>query len=298
LVTGAGGFIGRALCAELAQHGAEVHASGRSSAPPAGLVLHTWHVCDVTDRAQTRRVFGAARPQVVFHLAARVVGSRALELVLPTFNDNLVGTVNVLHAAVEEGQPRVLCLGSLHEPDQEIAGVPPTPYAAAKFAAGSYARMFAELYSLRVSIARPFMVYGAGQTDYTKLVPYVASRLLRGEVAQLSSGAQGFDWVYVDDAVTALREVAERAPGHGETIDVGRGELTSVGDVARGIARRLSAEPLLAFGAIPDRGLEPTRVADVDKTFRVCGWRARLGVDAGLDLAVEWYRDALGKTPR
>ena len=83
------------------------------------------------------------------------MGSRALELVVPTLHDNLVGAVNVLVAAAEVGNVRVVGMGSLQEPDEPTgAGLPSSPYAASKYAASAYARMFAELYSLPATVAR------------------------------------------------------------------------------------------------------------------------------------------------
>jgi UDP-glucose 4-epimerase len=279
VITGAAGFIGVALTHRLRSMSADVRAYSRSE-------------CDVTDIARVRAIFQSDQPEVVFHLAGKVTGSRALEMVPATLTTNLLGTVHVLQTAAEmKLAARIVCLGSLHEPDQVLPPVPPTPYAAAKFAANAYARMFAEIYSLSTIIARPLMVYGPGQMDFSKLVPYVLERLLTGRPAELSSGRQGFDWVYVDDVVEALLAAAERTDLIGETLDVGTGVLTTVADVATGIARRLQAAPSdLLLGALPDRGLEPTRAADVEATARLTGWRARVGIEAGLDHTVQWYQ--------
>jgi len=279
IVTGAGGFIGTALTQRLRSAQADVHAFSRSG-------------CDVTDAGQVRAVFRAVEPAVVFHLAGRVTGSRAADMVMSTLTTNLLGTVNVLQTAAQtRSAARILCLGSLHEPDQVLPPVPPTPYAAAKFAANAYARMFAAIYSVSTTILRPLMVYGPGQMDFSKLIPYVLERLLTGKPAEMSSGRQCFDWVYVDDVIEALLVAADRTDLTGKTLDVGTGVLTSVADIATGIARRVGTVPdALRLGAIPDRELEPTRAADVEATAGLTGWRARVTVEEGLDRTVDWYR--------
>jgi len=292
LVTGAGGFIGTALCARLRSLGADVFAYGHRS-PATG----TTAACDVTEIAEVQASFAAARPDCVFHLAGKVTGARSIDLVRPTLATNLVGTVNVLLAASDQKCSSIVCLGSLQEPDQELPPVPCAPYAAAKFAASSYARMFAEVFSLPVTIARPLMVYGPGQLDFTKLVPYVARRLIRGETAELSSGKQAFDWVYVDDVVDAVIAVAERPDLKGHMIDIGCGVLTTVAEVASGIGHRLTLAHAIKLGAIADRRLEPTRVADVATTARLTGWRARVPLQEGLDRSVDWYRSYLSQVP-
>lgn len=288
LVTGAGGLIGTALCRRLREQGGEVHGVGRTV--PREHAADHWHRCDVSERQSVGELVRRIRPAVVFHLAGRVTGSRNLDLVLPNLFDNLVGTVNLLLAAHEAQAARVLCLGSLQEPDTELQGVPNSPYSASKYSASAYARMFAHVYGLPVTIVRPFMVYGPGQMDFSKLVPYVLSRLLRGEVAELSSGQQAFDWVYVDDVGEALIAAAVTDGMSGLTIDVGTGSLVSVAEIARSLAERLQTPQLLRLGAIPDRKLEPTRVADVQLTEARIGWRARTSITEGLDRALTWYR--------
>jgi nucleoside-diphosphate-sugar epimerase len=154
LVTGAGGFIGTALAARLQSAKADVHAFARSAAANAG-----GRACDVTDLSQVREAFRTVQPEVVFHLAGKVTNSRAVDLVMPTLATNLLGTVHVLLAAAQMmPSARVICLGSLHEPDQVLPPVPPTPYAGGEFAANAYGRMFGEVFSVLFTIAGPPMV--------------------------------------------------------------------------------------------------------------------------------------------
>lgn len=294
LVTGAGGFIGNALCSELRRRGATIHGCGRTA--PAGASIDVSHQCDVSALSEVRQIIDEVRPAVVFHCASKVTGARELEAVMPTFYDNLVGAVNILQAATETGDIRVVQLGSLQEPDEPTSqGIAPSPYAASKLAASAYTRMFAELYALPASVARVFMVYGPGQLDFAKLIPYVLKSLLNGQTARMSSGRQEFDWVYVDDVVDALIAIAANDGLRGRTVDVGSGTLTSVRDIAMGLGQRLDLEGLLDFDAIPDRRLEPTRKADIEATAALLGWRSRVSLEEGLDRTVAWYQRHLGR---
>ncbi len=71
--------------------------------------------------------------------------------------------------------------------------------------------MFHALYGFPVAIARVFMVYGPGQQDETKLVPYVIRCVLRGEAPKITSGKHRIDWIFVDDVVSRLYEAGDRA---------------------------------------------------------------------------------------
>ena len=74
-VTGANGFIGRHLCRRLRESHVEVHALAKTE--PAEKFFSAWHRCDVADLRQVSDAMRACRPQVLYHLAAIVSGSRA-----------------------------------------------------------------------------------------------------------------------------------------------------------------------------------------------------------------------------
>ena len=208
LVTGAAGFIGARLVGALHERGAEVH--GVSRAPQTGDHVR-WHAADLAEPEVTSRLVRDVRPQLVYHLASHVSGDRAVGAVIPTLHDNLLTTVSLLTAACGAGGPRVVLAGSMEECTGDGDDVPGSPYAAAKTAGGAYGRMFHALYGLPVVNLRIFMVYGPGQRDGSKLIPYVTDCLLRGEHPRLSSGRREVDWVYVDDVVAALLAAARRA---------------------------------------------------------------------------------------
>jgi UDP-glucose 4-epimerase len=287
LVTGASGFIGSRLADRLLKAGATVHAASRSERASADI---RWRTTDVCDPAAARALLREVKPDVIFHLASHVSGSRDLDAVLPTLHANFLSTVNLLLGAAEVGCSRFLLAGSLEEPDGEDRDpAPVSPYAAAKFAAGAYARMFHRLHGVPVVLLRIFMVYGPGQRDETKLVPYVITSLLRGESPALSNGTRPVDWVYVDDVVEALIVSASAQDVVGEAVDVGSGTLTPIRGVVEEIVRlmRPSAEP--RFGALPDRPNERIRVADVERTRALLGWGPRTTLEHGLAGTIDWY---------
>jgi nucleoside-diphosphate-sugar epimerase len=245
------------------------------------------------DPTFAQKVFSQQGPDLVYHLASHVSGSRDIELVAPTVRANFLSTLNVLAAATSAGCFRVVLAGSLEEPGEpDPYPVPTSPYAAAKWASSGYARMFAELYGTPVSIARLFMVYGPGQVDSRKLIPYVIRSLLEGNTPALSSGSRPVDWVFVDDVVEALIDLGSRSAALGE-VDIGSGELVTVRAVVEELERILSKEGQSRFGAIPDRPMERVRVADISRTADLIGWRPRTSLRQGLLETVDWVRENL-----
>lgn len=289
LVTGAAGFIGSALCRALLRSGAEVHGISRTGKQGNGL---RWWQADLSLAEAVRDVLARVRPTTVFHLASHVSGDRALDAVLPTIRDNLLTTVNLLTAACETGRPRVVLAGSMEEcAPSEPEAVPVSPYAAAKTAAGTYARLFHGIYGLPVVHLRVFMVYGPGQRDTTKLVPHVTTSLLRGERPRLSSGAREIDWVYVDDVVAAFIAAAEAPAADGRTVDVGSGELITVRSLVDRLVEVVGSKVQPVFRALNDRPVEHRRFADAARASELIGWKAETPLDAGLEQTVTWFRE-------
>jgi nucleoside-diphosphate-sugar epimerase len=298
LVTGASGFIGSHLCRRLVEDQAEVHAIYRTQAPADERGEVRWWQADVSEMSAVRRLFREIQPDVIYHLASHVKGAPNLEHVLPTFHSNLESTVNLLTLAAETGCRRVVLTGSLAEPDPNNGELfPSAPYAAAKWASSGYARMFHALYQLPVVIARVFMVYGPAQQDLTKLIPYVTLSLLRGETPKISSGERLVDWVYVSDVVEGFVALGQAAGIDGETIDLGSGELVSIREIVQRVASVVDPKASLKFGALPDRPLEPTRLAKTAETSARIGWRPQVSLREGLERTVDWYRTAMERSP-
>ena len=310
LVTGARGFIGSQLCKRLAASGVELHAVSRQ--PPADAVdwwrsiggnatdaqqaaAIRWCGVDLSDLQATRELIRTVRPDTTYHLASLVTGSRSLEMVLPILQNNFVTAFNLLLATAESGAGRIVLAGSFEEPDDTDI-VPCSPYAAAKGAASAYARMFRALYQTEVVMAKIFMVYGPGQADLTKLVPYVTTAFLRGEQPRLSSGIRLVDWICVDDVVDGLIACASAPGADGHTVDLGSGEVCSIREIVQKLRELIPGAPEPLFGAISDRPLERLAKADVGTSCKLIGWSPSTTLEAGLRRTVDWYGHLPGES--
>jgi nucleoside-diphosphate-sugar epimerase len=303
LVTGARGFIGSQLCKRLAS-GVELHAVSRR--PPDDVVtwwqaigadisdvapaaaIRWWNV-DLVDLQATRELIRTVRPDTIYHLASIATGSRSFDMVLPLMHNNFVTAFNVLLTTTENGTGRIVLAGSVEEPDDGDP-VPWSPYAAAKGAASCYARMFAALYQTKVVMPRIAMVYGPGQSDLTRLVPYVINTSLRGERPKLTSGFRLVDWVFVDDVVDGLIACANTSGAEGRTPGLGSGELCSIREVAQQLRKLIPGAPDPLFGAVPDRPFELQVKVDVGASYQCIGWRPSTTLQEGLRRTIEWYR--------
>lgn len=290
VVTGASGFIGSHLCQRLRSSAVEVHGVSRASHSPNGNAARWWQA-DLADMGQARQLLGNLKPTLIFHLAGLPIGKRDLEFVLPTFQSNLVTTVNVLTAATESGCRRIVLAGSSEEPEIGLLDpIPSSPYATAKWAARSFARMYHLLYGTPVVIARIFMTYGPGSESAHKLIPYTINALLREEAPRLTSGQRLIDWIYIDDVVDGLLAAGSAPNVEGCTIDLGSGRLVSIRELVQQIVGLIRPAIKPFFEALPDRPLEQARVADTASALEKLGWRATTPLEQGLRLTVDWFR--------
>jgi len=288
-ITGASGFLGSHLLRRLVREGAEIHALSRRQRESKSKAVRWWQA-DLSDRADAQRVLRQIRPDVIFHFSGLATARADRELVMPTFDSLLASTVHVLTTAADAGCRRLILAASLTEPQGDSAEIAPgSPYAAAKWAASAYARMFHKLYRLPVALLRPYMTYGPGQSE-SKLIPHVITALLKKEPPRLSSGRQRIDWVYIDDVIDGFCAAAT-APGiEGLTIDLGSGSLAPIRTVVGAIVELMDSPVAPAFDALPDRPDELVRRADVEIAQRRLGWKARTPLKVGLAQTIEWYR--------
>ncbi|MGH6692759.1 MAG: NAD-dependent epimerase/dehydratase family protein, partial [Gammaproteobacteria bacterium] len=279
------------LCTRLAALGSDAYGVTCCAEPPRRPGL-TWVRADLTDPHDVRTAIRDIAPDVVFHLAGSVTGQRSVDQVVPTMTGNLVSTVHLLAAITAAKVRRVVLAGSMEEPDQDIDGpVPGSPYAASKWASSGYARMFHAVYSVPVVTARLTMVYGPGQWDLTKLLPYVITSLFAGTSPAVSSGRRQIDWVFVDDVVEGLLAAASAPGTDGQSLDIGSGMLISIRDTLEQIGRLVGSDLPIRFGAIPDRPIERPRAARTAATRSLTGWSAATPLAEGLRQTVTWYRE-------
>ena len=207
LVTGASGFLGKVVCAELAGRDHEVHALvRRAGSEPAGT---TAVPCDLTDAKSLSGAVESAQPECVVHLAAEIASQRDPAKVRAV---NVDGT-RALIAACEAGGVRRIVFASTVVTgdakgvvlDEETPLPVETEYGRSKQEGERLLRESA----LEEVIIRPSHVYGPSGWFVEEFV----NRLRQpGRFAVIGSGENWWDVVRVEDVASAFADAAERAP--------------------------------------------------------------------------------------
>jgi len=238
LVTGANGFTGRYLAAELQRAGYEVH--GLVHKPVAlGKVpgVRALHVADLSDAARLAAVVNEVQPDKVAHLAAiAFVAHGDIEAIYRT---NLVGTRHLLEALAQSNAPldAVLLASSANVYGNSVGGVldentPPAPandYAVSKLAMEYAARLYAG--RLPLIMARPFNYTGVGQAE-SFLIPKIVNHVRRrAPLIELGNLDVARDFSDVRNVVQLYRRLLEAPAAVGQTLNVCSGQAWSLNDV-------------------------------------------------------------------
>ena len=177
---------------------------------------------------------------------------------------------------------------------------PTTPYAAGKAAADLALLSYVRTFDLDIRILRPFNNYGPRQNwgSYSGVVPKTAQRLLEGKPPILhGDGAQGRDFVYVEDVADALLAVSSTPAARGQDLNVASGHETPVKDVIAILCQ--------AADFHGEWIREPRRAADVDHHIgdatlleKITGYRPRTSLQDGLARTFRWYESRLARELR
>lgn len=290
LVTGAGGFVGRHLCARLLADGWDVWGTVRPGASaPAG--VHPLEV-DLADALALADAVQHAAPDVAFHLAAARAKATAAERAATA----AVNSASGFHLvdALPPSCRAVVRLGSSTEyaevdgPMDETAPLHPRGFFGATKAAGSLLLTAAAAErGTRSAVLRAFQVYGPG--DHAgRFVPTVLRAARTGEELPLTGPGQRRDWVHVDDVVSAclLAAAADDLPP-GQVLNVGTGVQTANEELVALAVEVTGREIRTRVGAHPGRSWDAASwVSEPARARALLGWEPRLDLRAGL--AATW----------
>lgn len=308
-VTGAAGFVGSRLSRALLVRGDEV--IGFDNLNDYYPLVHkerhladllpeprfTFIKGDLRDAVLLRDLFQQQRPDAVAHLAAMAAVRYSVQHPLIYGEVNVQGSLNLLDAARQSGQPRLVLAstGSVYGADTPVpfveeaaAALPLAPYPASKRAMELFAHTYHHLWGLPTTIVRFFNVYGPhGRPD---MMPWQWSQAIwRGEPLTLFDGGRlKRDWTYIDDIVAGF--VASLDAGLAfEIVNLGCSRPVENLAFVRILEGLLDREARLIETPTPPSEPHIT-YADVSKARRLLGYEPQVNVEEGLARFVAWLR--------
>jgi CDP-glucose 4,6-dehydratase len=267
----------------------------------------------------------------IFHLAASAIVSDAANSPMSTLQNNILPTMNLLEVARVNNIPRVLIASTDKSYGDHADADDPEPlpyreghalrgmdvYSASKACADLIAQTYGFQFKVPALIVRSCNIYGAGDLNFSRLIPRTSLRMLNGKAPVINLGNADVlrEYVYIDDLVEAYLFLAENAERHfsDEIPRTGRntygwaaynvgsftarddrqpedfGNIRSVRQVIDQIGSIVGAdlEPVTIpkpenFIEIPDQFLDSSKLHDF-------GFAPKIDFEEGLRRTVAWY---------
>jgi UDP-glucose 4-epimerase len=308
LMTGGAGFIATTLAQRLldANEIVAVDNLHRDALTGTRLADHpnlTFRHGDVLD-AELMKELAAGATHVV-HCAAIAGVDTVLESPVRTMRVNLIGTYNVLEAALATqatverliefstsevfgthahnvGEGAVTTIGSVGEARWT--------YAVSKLAGEHMAHAYHDELGLPTVSVRPFNVYGPGQIGGGAIRAFIEAALGGQDLVIHGDGSQIRAWCYVDDMVEALLLCLERPEAVGQSLNVGNARsAVTIYDLAQRVKRLTRCPGEIVFQPLHYADVE-LRIPNVEKARELLGWEPRVDLDEGLARTIAWYR--------
>jgi UDP-glucuronate 4-epimerase len=317
LLTGGAGFIGSHLAEALLRRNAQLTVVDvldefyspewkRANLEQVRQVGHfEFSETDICDRASLGKVFAAARPDVVLHLAARAGVRPSIEQPGLYEHVNVSGTVNLLELS-REFKVKKFIFGSSSSvygatsqapfSEDHFEGRPISPYAATKLAGELFCYTYAHLFALPTICLRFFTVYGPRQRPDLAIHKFTAQMEAGKPIPVFGDGSSGRDYTHVHDIVAGILAAldyqfppSQTAPF--EVFNLGNSHPITLSELL------LLLEKVIGRKAIREQkpmqaGDVPLTWADVSKAGRLLGYHPKVALEKGLHDFVSWYRSA------
>jgi UDP-glucose 4-epimerase len=302
LVTGGAGFIGSHVADELLARGHAVvvlddMSGGFPDNVPAGIELIEG---SITDAALVSSLFKARQFDYVCHFAA--YAAEGLSYFIKNFNytNNLIGSVNLINAAVNEGVKRfaftssIAVYGSSAElpMTEETRAHPEDPYGNAKLAVERELEISKRMFDLDYVVFRPHNVYGERQNigdRYRNVVGIFMNQILQGlPMTVFGDGQQTRAFSYIGDIAPLMADSLENPAACNQVFNVGADQPYTVLQLAHAVAAAMGVEPQVRH--LPARDEVKDAYSSHDKVQRAFGTHGSTSLDEGLGRMAAWVR--------
>jgi len=302
LVTGGAGFIGSHVAECLYRQGNEVTVlDDLSGGFEDNLVAGTRFIHgSINDVDLVDRIFAQGNFEYVYHLAAYAAEGLSHFIKRFNYNNNLIGSVNLINASVNHGVKGFVFTSSIavYGTSPELPMTEDTPahpedsYGIAKLAVEQELRACKEMFDLDYIIFRPHNVYGERQNigdKYRNVVGIFMNQILQGKpMTVFGDGTQTRAFSYIGDIAPILADAIALPAAYNQIFNIGADQPYSVNELAECVAQAMGVEPDVIH--LPARNEVLNAYSSHEKIQRIFGDRELVSLQDGLGRMAEWVR--------
>ena len=251
---------------------------------------------DIKDTAMLSRLF-ENNFDICIHLAASIIVQDSIDNPKKTFDNDVIGTFNVLEEAKKRNTKFVFMSTCMVYDTASTDGAiseshptkPASPYAGAKIAGENMALSYYYAYGLPVVVVRPFNTYGPYQksTGEGGVVSIFVQRDLSGDVLNIyGDGTQTRDLMYVEDCAEFVVQAAYSDAVNGEILNAGLGEDININDLAAMICS--DPQRIKHVEHIHPQSEIPKLMCDYSKSKRLLDWEPKTSLKDGIEKFRIW----------
>lgn len=302
-VTGGAGFLGSFLVPMLEERGAEI-------------VIPRRRDYDLTEQADTRRLFIAAKPDIVIHLAAEVGGIGANRGNPGRFfYANMAMGLNMIEESRRSGLTKFVQVGTVcaypkftpvpFREEELWNGYPEetnAPYGIAKKSLLVMLQGYREQYGLNGIYLLPVNLYGPRDNfdlESSHVIPALIRKFIaardegRDEVEVWGTGAASREFLYVEDAARAILMATEQYDGP-EPVNVGAGREVTIRELIETIGKLTGYTGSIVWDTTKPDG-QPRRMLETSRARDWFGFEADVELEDGLATTIAWWETEGGR---
>ena len=298
IVIGANGFIGSHLCLHLAEHGFLVIALVQKGFPYDSLQGTHNVTCiefsfEELSSLNGNPIFEGAT--ILYHLAWSGV-STTFKNEAMTQAQNILYSIKVMEFANTNGIHRVIVPGSASEfacgqgvIDGHNIPAPSDLYSASKVATRYVCQTYARQHNIEFIWATITSIYGPGRND-NNLITYAINMLLDGKKPSFTGLEQQWDYLYIDDLISALHAIGEKGID-GKNYPVGSGEHRQMADYVNIIRDKINPSLPLGIGDLPYKNKTiDNQILDISTLKADTGFTPQFSFEQGIELSINYFK--------
>jgi UDP-glucose 4-epimerase len=302
LVTGGAGFMGSHVADQLLQMGHDVvvldDLSGgfRENVPERATFVQG----SIMDHDLINRLFDRHSFEYVYHLAAYAAEGLSHFIKRFNYNNNLIGSVNLINAAINHNvkcfvfTSSIAVYGAGQSPmSEDMTPVPEDSYGISKLAVEQELRVSHEMFGLDYVVFRPHNVYGERQNigdRYRNVVGIFMNQLLRGESMTIfGDGTQQRAFTHIDDVAPIIAASVDFPAARNQIFNVGADVPHTVNELAEVVSQAIGKQAKVNH--LDARNEVKIAFSDHSKAERIFGKRTKTTLAEGVRAMAAWVRE-------